>query len=89
MAQKLESFNYETSIGDNKTFNASFTVEINPDDQTKGLFISGVLGMEKVEDFILLEGTPYGEADSGWILFTARNRRFIGDKLNSTILNSV
>jgi len=38
-------------------------VEVNPDDQTKGLFISGVLGMEKVEDFILLEGTPDGGSD--------------------------
>jgi len=63
LGAKLESFNYETSIGDNKTFNASFTVEVNPDDQTKGLFISGVLGMEKVEDFILLEGTPDGGSD--------------------------
>jgi len=30
-------------------------VEIDPDDRSKGFFISGVLGAEKVEDFILLE----------------------------------
>tara|TARA_R110002020_G_scaffold50180_1_gene142038 strand:+ start:1047 stop:2465 length:1419 start_codon:yes stop_codon:yes gene_type:complete len=53
---KLNDFEYSASIGPNKTFTASFNVEINPDDQTNGFFISGVLGMEKVEDFILLEG---------------------------------
>ena len=53
---KLDNFGYSTSIGDNKIFNASFSVEIDPDDRSKGFFISGVLGAEKVEDFILLEG---------------------------------
>ena len=53
---KLESFGYESSIGDNKVFSASFSVEIDPDDRRKGFFISGVLGAEKVEDFVLLEG---------------------------------
>ena len=53
---KLQNFSYGASIGPNKTFSANFNVEINPDDRTNGLFISGVLGMEKVEDFILLEG---------------------------------
>jgi hypothetical protein len=52
---KLDNFGYNTSIGDNKVFNASFSVEIDPDDRSKGFFISGVLGAEKVEDFILLE----------------------------------
>ena len=45
-------------------FNASFSVEINPDDQTNGFFISGVLGAEKIEDFILLESG----ADDGFYL---------------------
>ena len=53
---KLEDFTYSSSIGDNKIFGASFSVEIDPDDQSKGFFMSGVLGAEKVEDFILLEG---------------------------------
>ena len=52
---KLIDFGYESSIGSDKSFNASFNVEINPDSQAQGFFISGVLGMEKVEDFILLE----------------------------------
>tara|TARA_R110000765_G_scaffold184410_1_gene290242 strand:- start:228 stop:1646 length:1419 start_codon:yes stop_codon:yes gene_type:complete len=53
---KLENFGYDTAIGNNKAFSASFNVEIDPDDRSKGFFISGVLGAEKVEDFILLEG---------------------------------
>jgi len=53
---KLENFGYDTAIGNNKVFSASFNVEIDPDDRSKGFFISGVLGAEKVEDFILLEG---------------------------------
>jgi len=52
---KLENFGYDTAIGSNKVFSASFNVEIDPDDRSKGFFISGVLGAEKVEDFILLE----------------------------------
>ena len=56
MGAKLNSFYYNTAIGNNKVFDASFNVEIDPDDQSKGFFISGVLGAEKVEDFILLEG---------------------------------
>jgi len=56
---KLNNFDYNTSIGANKVFSASFDVEIDPDDKTKGFFISGVLGAEKVEDFILLEGAKY------------------------------
>ena len=61
---KLENFGYNSSIGENKVFNASFSVEINPDDQTNGFFISGVLGAEKIEDFILLENG----ADDGFYL---------------------
>lgn len=61
---KCNNFGYNSAIGSNKTFSASFNVEINPDDQTHGLFISGVLGMEKVEDFILLEG---GNDDSYYL----------------------
>ena len=71
---KLESFNYDTSIGQNKTFSASFSVESYPDPDitisdpdigfSEGLFISGVLGAEKVEDFILLEG---GDNDSYYL----------------------
>ena len=64
----LEDFNYDTSIGDSKTFGASFSVELNPDNLASGLFISGVLGMEKIEDFVLLEGAPDGVNQDGYYL---------------------
>ena len=64
----LEDFNYNTNIGENKTFGASFLVEMNPDNLTSGFFISGVLGMEKIEDFILLEGSPNGVEQDAYYL---------------------
>tara|TARA_Y100000310_G_scaffold240638_1_gene244506 strand:+ start:1188 stop:2606 length:1419 start_codon:yes stop_codon:yes gene_type:complete len=70
---KLNDFDYNTSIGPNKVFSASFNVEIDPDDQAKGLFISGVLGAEKVEDFILLEG----EDDDKFYLQQETNDLFV------------
>ena len=64
----LEDFNYNTNIGENKTFGASFLVEMNPDNLTSGFFISGVLGMEKIEDFVLLEGAPDVVNQDGYYL---------------------
>jgi hypothetical protein len=43
-------------------------VEVDPDNLTEGFFISGVYGMEKVEDFILLEGTASGNNQNGFYL---------------------
>ena len=60
---KLNSFTYDTSIGSNKSFNASFSTEIDPDDLTKGFFISGFLADQKLEEFHLLETT--GAMDGG------------------------
>jgi len=65
---KLNDFGYNSAIGNNKVFNASFNVEINPDDLSEGMFISGVYGMEKVEDFILLEGSASGNSQNGFYL---------------------
>jgi hypothetical protein len=58
---KLDQFSYDTSIGENKLFSASFSTEIDPDDLSKGLFISGFLSDRKLEDFQLLETTPEAE----------------------------
>lgn len=66
---KLNDYGYDSSIGSNKSFSASFNVEINPNDTANGFFISGVLGMEKVEDFILLEEAGNAEGgDDGFYL---------------------
>ena len=63
---KLDAFNYNTAIGGNKVFGASFSVELDPDNRDNGFFISGVLGAEKVEDFILLETGSAGGTDDGF-----------------------
>tara|TARA_Y100000310_G_scaffold99086_1_gene96853 strand:+ start:4777 stop:6207 length:1431 start_codon:yes stop_codon:yes gene_type:complete len=63
---KLDAFNYNTTIGNNKVFGASFSVELDPDNRGNGFFISGVLGAEKVEDFILLETGSAGGTDDGF-----------------------
>ena len=65
---KLNDFGYNSAIGDNKVFSASFNVEVDPDNLTEGFFISGVYGMEKVEDFILLEGSASGNNQNGFYL---------------------
>lgn len=62
---KLNSFTYDSSIGSNKTFSASFSTELDPDDLTRGLFISGLIGQRKLEDFHLLEG---GDNESFYLL---------------------
>jgi hypothetical protein len=52
---KFENINYQNQIGSRKTATLSFTTENDIEDYTKGLKISGILGIEKVEDFILIE----------------------------------
>jgi hypothetical protein len=52
---KLDQFSYDTSIGENKLFSASFSTEMDPDDLSKGFFISGFLSDRKLEEFHLLE----------------------------------
>jgi alpha-tubulin suppressor-like RCC1 family protein len=52
---KFENINYQNQIGSRKTATLSFTTENDIEDYTKGLKISGILGIEKVEDFLLIE----------------------------------
>ena len=54
---KLDSFDYDTSIGSSKQFSAIFSTELDPDNLTKGFFISGLLGDRVIEDFHLLENS--------------------------------
>ena len=53
-------FSYENQIGSNLVGNFSFETELDPDDLSKGLFISGLHGIEKLENFWLYEH-PSGE----------------------------
>jgi alpha-tubulin suppressor-like RCC1 family protein len=52
---KFEGITYSNQIGSRKVASFNFSIEIDPEDYTKGLQASGILGIEKVEDFILLE----------------------------------
>lgn len=56
---KFNNVGYSNQIGNNTTANFSFSTELDPDDLTKGWFISGLLNIEKVEDFILGEDGSY------------------------------
>lgn len=56
---KFNSVGYNTSIGINKKAEVSFSVEIDPDDLTKGLFVSGLLNIEKIEDYLITESGEY------------------------------
>ena len=66
---KLMSSSFTNSIGQAKRGDFSFSVEIDPDNLSKGLFISGLLNIEKIEDFFLLEGVSSGaDQNGGYVL---------------------
>ena len=66
---KLMSSNFTSSIGSYKRGDFSFAVEVDPDNLSKGLFISGLLNIEKIEDFFLLEGVSSGaDQNGGYVL---------------------
>jgi hypothetical protein len=52
---KFEGITYSNQIGTRKTASLSFSTEIDPEDYSRGVAMSGILGIEKVEDFILIE----------------------------------
>ncbi len=57
---KFESINYNSQIGDSETADLSFRTEIDPDDLTKGFFMSGLLniglgGIQTLSAFLLKE----------------------------------
>lgn len=45
---KLESYNYNTSIGDNKVFSVSLSTDLSPSNLDKGLFISGLYNTSEI-----------------------------------------
>ena len=52
---KFVGMNYNTSIGTNMSASLSFRTEVNPDEPSKGFYMSGLLNIEKLEDFLLDE----------------------------------
>lgn len=56
---KFMGISYNTSIGNNKSATLSFRGEIDPDATNKGLYISGLLNVEKIEDFLVDENGDF------------------------------
>ncbi len=56
---KFNSVGFSTAIGTNKRAEVSFSVEVDPDNLSKGLFISGLLNIEKIEDYLIDESGNY------------------------------
>ena len=62
---KFMGINYNTTIGSNKTASLSFRGEIDPDVTGKGFYISGLLGIEKLEDFLIDENGSFVIDENG------------------------
>lgn len=52
---KFDGISYANQIGERKTAKLNFTTEVDTENYNRGMQASGVLGIEKVEDFILIE----------------------------------
>jgi hypothetical protein len=62
------SSSFVSNIGDPKRGDFNFQVEIDPDNLSKGLFVSGLLNVEKIEDFVLMEGVSANQDQNGGVL---------------------
>jgi len=52
---KFDGISYANQIGGRKTAKLNFTTEVDTENYNRGMQASGVLGIEKIEDFILIE----------------------------------
>jgi len=54
---KFDGISYSNQIGEKKVAKINFTIEIDPEDYNcnKGIAFAGILGIQKLEDFILTE----------------------------------
>jgi hypothetical protein len=69
---KLNSVSFRDGIGANKTARFDFETEIDPQDLSKGLFISGVLGLNSSAYVNLLQFDAL--AETGYLLFENGDR---------------
>jgi len=56
---KFEGISSSNSIGNKKIVRFNFSTEIDPENYTRGMQMSGLLGIEKIEDFLLTESGQY------------------------------
>lgn len=52
---KFDGISYANQIGGKKTAKLNFTAEVDTENYNRGMQASGILGIEKIEDFILIE----------------------------------
>jgi hypothetical protein len=69
---KLNSFNYSSTIGSAKVGVFNWSVEIDPSDLSKGLFISGLLNVDFSRDFLLTrdDNSKFLLSDSGGFILS-------------------
>jgi len=65
---KFEGISSDNSIDSRKSVRFNFSTEIDPEDYTKGMQMSGLLGIEKIEDFLLTESGQYFLQEDGNLL---------------------
>ena len=63
---KFEGISFANQIGARKTAKLNFSTEIDPEDYTRGMQMSGLLGIEKIEDFLLAEDD--GSSNGNYLL---------------------
>jgi len=56
---KFEGISSSNSIGSRQNVRFNFSTEIDPENYTRGMQMSGLLGIEKIEDFLLTESGQY------------------------------
>jgi alpha-tubulin suppressor-like RCC1 family protein len=54
---KFDGISYANQIGARKTAKLNFTTEVDTENYNRGMQASGILGIEKVEDFILIQNS--------------------------------
>jgi len=59
LKSKFQSRSSNMSVGNHKVVSLAYSTEIDPYDVSKGWFISGVIPVDKIEDFLLNEDGTY------------------------------
>lgn len=67
---KITSVSESSSIGANKTSTVTFSVELNPEDLTKGFFISGLHNTERLFNYLAIDHTGGMGSGDGLFLLT-------------------
>ncbi len=67
---KFLSSSFQTNINQSRVGTFNFSAEIDPDDLNHGLFISGLLNIAKVEDYLIDSSGNYIIDNSGELVIS-------------------